>query len=327
MLFKSYIVKSQYVVMVFTLAIVVSSFFGYYYAVSTLGLHLQSESDLQSIRQNVWREEITLITSNIKNAGTPDPVSIQFEHISTSKVWLDHSKNDRMPGSIFTYDIPITKTLLHLGYVPNIEISKIGSDGWCIDLIGIRSNERLLIVDEFDEEPSGCLLLDDKEGFSNTFTIYTAPLAEKFNEFGITVTTVSPDKKYFEDAIEGIVGNFNHDNDLFWSDKFDDNIIISKDEHASSTYNVLLHLRDHNITFDSAEDVNFSITFDCVYSTYIGVEITGNDSDNSNVQDLLYDIERNLSTVMQKRIVVWNALGNFDCSSMYIDEHEDLRVV
>ena len=105
----------------------------------------------------VWRLQLRVKTSGIKNANTDDEVYVKFTGDRTSKYFLDRAGDDREKNKVNTYDILDP----NIGTIRDIKFMHImidGNDGWCVKSVELLVNDVKTPV--FSKNYKSCHWLD-----------------------------------------------------------------------------------------------------------------------------------------------------------------------
>jgi hypothetical protein len=153
----------------------------------------------------VWRLQLTVRVADERNAGTNDPVRARLNN--SNSTWLDYGRDDFERGDLFTYDLSLDGVDFRVD-IDKIELSKSGSDGLCLEFVGLLVNGRHFFSRLFDD----CRWLDSGRGRSPTLTIFSNELAR--SQQGYLQPQLNPpltiSRRETESRIESLVGNFIH---------------------------------------------------------------------------------------------------------------------
>ena len=214
----------------------------------------------------VVRAQILLMTADVSNAGTDDPVKVMLNN--GNETWLDYGRDDFERGDTFTYDLNLDR-LNDVKDVDFINISKTGSDGWCISYLALLINGRVV----FDRAFSPGRWLDDSGGYSPTFTISGSEIESHPNwqnrqSFSPTIPYIIP-RSELESRIESIVGHFLHSQpDLYWEEGKSKWVEVYPDDSDTIEVDLDLQAVDHTPFADPWVDVNFFIDVSCSEGEY-----------------------------------------------------------
>lgn len=174
----------------------------------------------------VYRAQLKIKTSNIRHANTDDKVKVRLNsppglYVPSGNITvLDYGQNDFELGDEFTYDLELT-AVNDLSDITLINISKEGSDGWCIEAIELLVNNRRVFRQGFESSERGCLWLDNEGGAALNHTIFKDALRSysDWRNYQEHLQLKIP-RDEIESRIEGMVGNLiSGDNRVSWGDK------------------------------------------------------------------------------------------------------------
>ena len=211
--------------------------------------------------ERVIRAQILLMTADVSSAGTDDPVKVMLNN--GNETWLNYGRDDFERGDTFTYDLRL-KFLGDLDDIGHLEISKTGSDGWCISYLALLINGKVI----YDRAFSPGHWLDNSDGHSRTLTIPGSELRTHSN--WANREPFSPALPYIisraelESRIEAIVGHLLHsEEDLYWED--DKKKWVEVYPVDADTFEVDLDLQavDGTPLADPWVDVNFDVHLSC----------------------------------------------------------------
>ncbi|QEG33763.1 PLAT/LH2 domain-containing protein [Bythopirellula goksoeyrii] len=205
----------------------------------------------------VYRVQMRVKTANVKDAGTDDAVEVRLGSLPAT--WLDLAINDRERGQTDLYDI----SLLNVGNrgvmirdIRNLNISKTGSNGWCIETIELLVNGRVIYKTTF---PGG-QWLDNSKGKSPTLLIGTSGLRAnaKWKEFTSPGPSLLIKRLELEQRIESIIGHHIHaDKRVKWGKLYGRGVEVSYKD--SKTLHVDLDLMLDVKGLESGLDFDFDI--------------------------------------------------------------------
>jgi WD40 repeat protein len=113
----------------------------------------------------VWRVEIEFTTADISDASTDDRVEVRLNGENLTR--LDYSRDDFERGTVYNYDL-ILANISTIADIERIEISKRGSDGWCIENFRLRINN----VDAYNHSfAAPFLCLDNSANHERRFEV------------------------------------------------------------------------------------------------------------------------------------------------------------
>jgi hypothetical protein len=88
----------------------------------------------------VWRLQLRVKTSGIKNANTDDEVYVQLTSATSSIYYLDRAGDDREKNNVNTYDI-LDPNIRTMRDIKMLKLMIKGTDGWCVQSIEILVND------------------------------------------------------------------------------------------------------------------------------------------------------------------------------------------
>jgi len=197
-----------WIVIAIAVAIISTIFF-------VFGFFLQTPDDSEDRR--VWRLQLELKTADSSDDGTDDSddgtddsVSVKYNDEQQIEVSLDYSHNDREPGDKFAYDLHISPHVSRLSDIDFLEITKTGSDSWCIEEIGLVVNDVSIYYESFTELPNDCLLLD-----AGSFHVPLTHLISSndlrshpnWEGFGFTLPLPSIKQSVVKSVVESVIGH------------------------------------------------------------------------------------------------------------------------
>jgi hypothetical protein len=187
--------------------------------------------------RQVWRVQMRINTADVPEAGSDDPVEVRLNSAVESYVpfgnstWLDHGGDDFEPGSSHVYNLN-QDGIEDLTDITEIEISKTGGDGICIESFSLRVNDRFVYGESFGNTSATCHWLDNEGGHSNTFSVSHADLraSTPWNEYvqplpvqvdyselpDFATGTLTLDNAELVSRIESMTGHLLHDSEAYW---------------------------------------------------------------------------------------------------------------
>lgn len=88
----------------------------------------------------VWRLQLRVKTSGIKNANTDNEVYAQLTNAESSKFYLDRAGDDREKNKVNTYDI-LDPNIRTMRDIKMLKLMINGTDGWCVQSVEILVND------------------------------------------------------------------------------------------------------------------------------------------------------------------------------------------
>lgn len=105
----------------------------------------------------VWRLQLRVKTSGIKNANTDSEVYVKLTPSKSSIYYLDRAGDDREKNKVNTYDI-LDPNIRTMRDIKMLQLMIKGNDGWCVKSIEILVNDVNLPV--FSKRFKSCQWLD-----------------------------------------------------------------------------------------------------------------------------------------------------------------------
>lgn len=217
----------------------------------------------------LYRAQLRVKTADISKAGTnnkvrvrlnaaPGGLTVPFGNVTV----MDYGQNDFERKDDFIYDLELSE-IENFSDITMISLSKDGSNGLCVEYLELKLNNLRVFNRDFRDSPEGCQWLDDSNGHSNTYSIFSQSLRahSDWQNFGPTVQQ-SIDRKEIESRIEGLVGHlFSEIPKAKWGDRkgrawveatyrSDDTVHINLDMEGVVPY-----------WFNSDIDIDFDLTF------------------------------------------------------------------
>ncbi len=157
----------------------------------------------------VYRLQMRVKTANVKDANTDDSVKVSLG--SLPGTWLDLSIDDRERGKTNLYDINLLNTGsngVKIRDLRSLNISKTGSDGWCIETIELLVNGRVIYKTTF---PGG-QWLDNSKGLKRSLIIGSRALRAnaKWKQYTSPGPSFLIKRLELEQRIESIIGHHIH---------------------------------------------------------------------------------------------------------------------
>jgi len=111
----------------------------------------------------VWRLQLRVKTSGVKNANTDNEVYVKFTSKKSSEYYLDQAGDDREKNKINTYDI-LDPNIRTMRDIQMLQMRIKGNDGWCVQSVELLVNDVKMPV--FSKKYKTCQWLDsnDHEG-------------------------------------------------------------------------------------------------------------------------------------------------------------------
>jgi hypothetical protein len=179
--------------------------------------------------RSVWRVQLRLRTANVEDAGTEDSVRVQLN--GPNLTWIDYARRDFARGDEFTYDL-LLDGVSDLADINTIYIHKEGTDGWCLESLGLLVNSQEFnpvtgeptAVEIYNEElgatATTCRWIDKASGQQEYYSVSRAtlrahPLWQNFQQ--PTPPLIFP-RYELESRIESLVGDTLHGDDAHWGD-------------------------------------------------------------------------------------------------------------
>ncbi len=123
----------------------------------------------------VWRLQLRVKTSNIKNANTDDAVYVQFRNNTSSIYYLDNGGDDREKHKTDTYDI-LDSNIKTIRDIQFLKLVIKGKNGWCIQKIELLVNGERTPV--FQKSFGTCRWLDRDGGRSPALVVSGSSLRQ-----------------------------------------------------------------------------------------------------------------------------------------------------
>ena len=226
----------------------------------------------------VWRAQIIFHTANVSNANTDDKIYVNLNGYANAvprnnSTWLDYGRNDFERGTTYAYDLNLDY-LGEIGDINQINISKTGDDGWCIQDFTLQVNGLDLFTQDFSDLSGGCLWLDSGSGHSRTHIVSHGALRahpdwNSYNHTGAKLLLANNGIQNEEmvSRLEGMVGDDIHDNKLYWGHLHGPAVEVSYGCPAGAASCQTLHI-DLDLAAsapgpNSEVDVDFDLTFSC----------------------------------------------------------------
>ncbi|MBL7806710.1 MAG: hypothetical protein JNN28_02785 [Saprospiraceae bacterium] len=168
----------------------------------------------------VYRLQIIFTTANVSDAGTDDPVYIQLNS-DMRPYYLDYGIDDRERNRKNEYDI-VEPNVRFIKDIKQLNITKVGNDGWAISKIEIRVNGFTIFTKTLNKH-----WIDGNGGGQPVLNFTAAQLRSngKWNYNvapNIYIPPLTISKKDLVSMVEGFVGNYIRyipDEDVQWGSK------------------------------------------------------------------------------------------------------------
>jgi hypothetical protein len=108
----------------------------------------------------VWRLQLRVKTSRIKNADTDNEVYVKFTPAESSVYYLDRAGDDREKNKINTYDI-LDPNIRTMKDIKMLQLMIKGTDGWCVQSVEILVND--INIPVFNKKYKTCKWLDGND--------------------------------------------------------------------------------------------------------------------------------------------------------------------
>lgn len=254
----------------------------------------------------VWRLQARFVTGNIGDADTDDDILVKLN--GQNGTWVDYGRDDFEKGDTFTYDL-LPVDVGTIGQIDRFEISKNGTNGWCVDEFTLLVNENPIYHHDFGVS---CHWLDNDNSHSRTFSVDgdTMRSHELWEQFSQPIPSFIMPRIEIESRIESVVGHFIKGEKLFWGDLHGRAVEISK---AAGNDNQTIHL-DLDLSYDlpgpfnPEVDVDMDIRYSC-QNEVVTINIL-----NAEIEVLGYDkeidvgpISHDISDILQTANEVWQA--------------------
>ncbi len=206
----------------------------------------------------VHRIQLMTTTCNLPAAGTDNSVQVKLN--AANSTWLDYSHNDFARGASFTYDLGLEHILI-LGDISTLQISKKGSDSWCLRRLKLYVNNSLIFEKVYP--PSG-RWLNNRRRDRPKLTITGEQLRRDPNWAAYT-PQLPPDRirrRELESRIESAVGDALHGQKLTWRRSHGRAVDLGRRSQLRYRGDIHLELRLDN-WHDPEVDVSFQLAISC----------------------------------------------------------------
>ena len=155
---------------------------------------------------SLFRVQLRVKTANRKNAGTDDSVLVRLSN--GQGTWVDTAANDHERGRTYVYDLMLPNSGMKVQNISKLEISKTGSDGWCIESLELLVNNGVIFQKTF----SGGHWLDNSKGRQRKLVISSKTLRSnsKWRRFQNPRPSPVIKRAELEQRIESIIGHHMH---------------------------------------------------------------------------------------------------------------------
>lgn len=206
----------------------------------------------------LFRVQLRVKTANYKDAGTNDPVKVRIN--GAQGTWIDTAADDHERGRSYLYDLVLQNSGnqgIKLRNITQLEISKTGSNGWCIQSLELIVNNRVIFQKTF----SGGHWLDNSTGKQRKLVIPSRALRShtKWKRFKSPIPSPVIKQAELEQRIESIIGHYIHaDKKIQWGKLSGRGVEVTYKD--AQTIHVDLDLKADVSKFpDAAIDVDFDI--------------------------------------------------------------------
>lgn len=206
----------------------------------------------------LYRVQVRVKTANRKDAGTDDPVKVRIN--GAEGTWIDSAVDDHERGRSYLYDLVLLNAGsqgLKIRDITQLEISKTGSNGWCIESLELIVNNRVIYQKTF----TGGQWLDNSKGKQPKFVISSRSLRAnaKWKAYKSPLPSGVIKRTELEQRIESIIGHYIHaDKKVQWGKLSGRGVEVTQKDNQ--TIHVDLDLKGVVKYFpDAAIDVDFDI--------------------------------------------------------------------
>ena len=206
----------------------------------------------------LYRVQFRVKTANRKDAETDDSVKVRIN--GAQGTWIDSSVDDHERGRSYLYDLVLLNSGsqgLRIRDITQLEISKTGSNGWCIESLELIVNNGVIFQKSF---PGG-QWLDNSKGKQPKLVISSRTLRahRKWRTFRSPTPSPVIKRAELEQRIESLIGDFIHfDKKIKWGKLSGRGVEVTYKN--AQTVHVDLDLKaDINNFPDAAVDVDFDI--------------------------------------------------------------------
>lgn len=209
----------------------------------------------------IYRAQIMLRTANRDDAGQDDGVLIKLN--GQNATWCDSGEDDFERGKTHTYDLMLvdmngTPTLARLRDIAMLEISKTGSDGWCVSDVELIINN----VPIFRKNYPGGKWLD-------TGKLSTMISSQELRSHSMWQSWRSPQpspvvpRAEIESRIESLVGHFLHGKKVGLGKVYGRSAVEASHRDAQTLHVDL----DLEYSIDNFPNLEVDVDFDIVFET------------------------------------------------------------
>jgi hypothetical protein len=238
----------------------------------------------------IYRAQIKIRTADRDDAGQDDGVKIRLN--DGNETWLDSGADDFERGQTRTYDLlqfnaSGSGTLTKLRDIQMLEISKTGSDGWCVSDVELIINGRPIYKINY---PQG-KWLDNSGGARLSTTIDGATMRGSAEWRGYTPPAPSPvlARAELESRVEAIIGHFAHGRGVGLGQVFGGRAV----EVTRAGDNMIHVDLDMEAYVDYAPDPELDVDFDIEFQS-------SNNQIQVTVKNVKADLHSTLATVLLK---------------------------
>ncbi|MCZ6655520.1 MAG: hypothetical protein O7D91_21135 [Planctomycetota bacterium] len=174
----------------------------------------------------IFRAQLVVKTADVSDAGTDDDVRVRLNSPpgtfspSGNVTDVDYGRDDFERGDSFIYDLELTG-LTRLTDVTLINLSKTGSNGWCVEELSLLINNESVYSESFGPTNETCLWLDNSGPYSRNHSIFHEKLRDHvlWQNFTQRFPQVFV-RREIESRIEGMVGHLiAGDSRIKWGDR------------------------------------------------------------------------------------------------------------
>lgn len=238
----------------------------------------------------VFRAQIKIRTADKSDAGQDDGVKIRLNN--GNETWLDSGSDDFERGQTHMYDLlqfnaAGAASLTKLRDIQFMEISKTGSDGWCLTDAELIINGRSIYKINF---PGG-KWLDNSGGARLSTTIDGATMRASAEWRSYTAPNPSPvlARAELESRIEAIIGHFTHGRGVGLGQVFGGRAV----EVTRAGDNMIHVDLDMEAAVDNFPDPELDVDFDIEFQS-------ANNQIQVSVKNVKADLHSTLASVLLK---------------------------
>jgi hypothetical protein len=206
----------------------------------------------------VYRVQLRTTTCNLPGAGTDNAVEVRLN--PSNSTWLDYSHDDFERGASFTYDLGL-ENVDFLDDISMLELSKTGSDVWCLRRLELYVNNGLIF--ERSYAPSGRWLSSARRDHG-ALSIPGGQLRRNPN-WAAYRPSLPPDRiarSEIESRIESAVGNALHGQKVTWRRLRGSALELARASRLSYSGELGLELKLDNWP-DPQIDASFRLAISC----------------------------------------------------------------